>query len=122
MSASQHPDLSNEVAALSVKLVQAINNQTTLDDTLAETRQELETAQNKISELETENEKYRKDISDEVLVKKSDFDYEILRLKAALAEERAQRALAERAKKNIEQELETLTAALFEEANKVRFT
>ncbi|KAL1870122.1 rab guanine nucleotide exchange factor S2 [Paecilomyces lecythidis] len=118
-SAPHHPDLSNEVAALSVKLIQAINNQTTLDDTLAETRQQLESAQSKITELQAANDKYRKDITDEVLVKKSDVDYEILRLKASLAEERAQRALAERAKKNIEQELETLTAALFEEANKM---
>jgi hypothetical protein len=40
-------------------------------------------------------------------------------LKAALAEEKAQRAIVEKDKKTIEQELETLTAALFEEANKV---
>lgn len=118
-SPSHHPDLSNEVAALSVKLVQAINNQTTLDDTLAATRQELEKAQKRIIQLEAENEKFRQDIANEVLVKKTDVDYEMLSLKAALAEERAQRALVERGKKNIEQELENLTAALFEEANKV---
>ncbi|KAL1999819.1 hypothetical protein VTN02DRAFT_3947 [Thermoascus thermophilus] len=118
-SPSHHPDLSNEVAALSVKLVQAINNQTTLDDTLAATRQELEKAQKRIIQLEEENERFRQDIANEVLVKKTDVDYEMLSLKAALAEERAQRALVERGKKNIEQELETLTAALFEEANKM---
>ncbi|OGM45954.1 GDP/GTP exchange factor Sec2p [Aspergillus bombycis] len=116
---SHHPDLSNEVAALSVKLVQAINNQTTLDDTLVATRQELEQAQTKIRALESENEKYRQDINQEVLIKKADVDYEILRLKAALADEKAQRALVEKEKKGIEQELETLTAALFEEANKM---
>ncbi|KAE8360723.1 hypothetical protein BDV27DRAFT_134052 [Aspergillus caelatus] len=118
-SPSHHPDLSNEVAALSVKLVQAINNQTTLDDTLVATRQELEQAQTKIRALESENEKYRRDIDQEVLIKKADIDYEILRLKAALADEKAQRALVEKEKKGIEQELETLTAALFEEANKM---
>lgn len=117
---SHHPDLSNEVAALSVKLVQAINNQTTLDDSLVATRQELEQAQKKIRSLESENEKYRRDVEQEVLIKKADVDYEMLRLQAALAEEKAQRALAEKEKKGIEQELETLTAALFEEANKVR--
>ncbi|RAH43397.1 guanine nucleotide exchange factor SEC2 [Aspergillus brunneoviolaceus CBS 621.78] len=114
-----HPDLSNEVAALSVKLVQAINNQTTLDDSLVATRQELEQAQKKIRSLESENEKYRRDVEQEVLIKKADVDYEMLRLQAALAEEKAQRALAEKEKKGIEQELETLTAALFEEANKM---
>ncbi|KAE8395325.1 hypothetical protein BDV23DRAFT_145637 [Aspergillus alliaceus] len=118
-SPSHHPDLSNEVAALSVKLVQAINNQTTLDDTLVATRQELEHAQTKIRALESENEKHRRDIDQEVLIKKADVDYEILRLKAALADEKAQRALVEKEKKGIEQELETLTAALFEEANKM---
>ncbi|PLB52377.1 putative GDP/GTP exchange factor Sec2p [Aspergillus steynii IBT 23096] len=117
--ASHHPDLSNEVAALSVKLVQAINNQTTLDDNLVATRQELEQAQTRIRTLESENEKYRRDIDQEVVIKKSDVDYEILRLKAALADEKAQRALVEKEKKGIEQELETLTAALFEEANKM---
>lgn len=118
-SPSHHPDLSNEVAALSVKLVQAINNQTTLDDNLVATRQELEQAQTRIRTLESENEKYRRDIDQEVMIKKADVDYEILRLKAALADEKAQRALVEKEKKGIEQELETLTAALFEEANKV---
>ncbi|KAF7591911.1 rab guanine nucleotide exchange factor S2 [Aspergillus hancockii] len=116
---SHHPDLSSEVAALSVKLVQAINNQTTLDDTLVATRQELEQAQTKIRTLASENEKYRRDIDQEVFIKKADVDYEILRLKAALADEKAQRALVEKEKKGIEQELETLTAALFEEANKM---
>ncbi|KAE8151939.1 hypothetical protein BDV25DRAFT_152011 [Aspergillus avenaceus] len=117
--ASHHPDLSNEVAALSVKLVQAINNQTTLDDTLVATRQELEQAQSRIQTLQSANEKYQRDIDQEVLIKKADVDYEILRLKAALADEKAQRALVEKEKKGIEQELETLTAALFEEANKM---
>ncbi|KAE8350289.1 hypothetical protein BDV28DRAFT_151095 [Aspergillus coremiiformis] len=92
-SPSHHPDLSNEVAALSVKLVQAINNQTTLDDSLVAARQELEQAQTKIQALESENMKYRRDIDQEILIKKADVDYEILRLKAALADEKAQRAL-----------------------------
>ncbi|KAK2839237.1 hypothetical protein FQN49_006339 [Arthroderma sp. PD_2] len=76
-SASQHhPDLSNEVANLSDKLIQAINHQTLLDDSLAVARQELE-------------------------------------------EERKRRSTVEKEKKGIETELETLTAALFEEANKM---
>ncbi|RLM01735.1 hypothetical protein CFD26_103048 [Aspergillus turcosus] len=116
---SHHPDLSSEVAALSVKLIQAINNQTTLDDNLVATRQELEQAQNRIKALESENEKYRHDIEQAVLIKKADADREISQLKAALAEEKAQRAIVEKGKKTIEQELETLTAALFEEANKM---
>ncbi|KAM5442484.1 rab guanine nucleotide exchange factor S2 [Microsporum ferrugineum] len=75
-AASHHPDLSNEVANLSDKLIQAINHQTFLDDSLAVARQELE-------------------------------------------EERRRRTTVEREKKGIETELENLTAALFEEANKM---
>ncbi|KAF3482337.1 GDP/GTP exchange factor Sec2p [Arthroderma uncinatum] len=75
-STSHHPDLSNEVANLSDKLIQAINHQTLLDDSLAVARQELE-------------------------------------------EERRKRSTVEKEKKGIETELETLTAALFEEANKM---
>ncbi|KAL4906891.1 hypothetical protein BDW74DRAFT_129472 [Aspergillus multicolor] len=112
---SHHPDLNDEVATLSLKLVQAINNQTNLDDTLVATRQELEQAQEKARALESENEQYWRDIQDGALVKKADVDL----LKASLAEEKAQRILAEKEKKGIEQELETLTAALFEEANRM---
>ncbi|KAL4970012.1 guanine nucleotide exchange factor SEC2 [Aspergillus stella-maris] len=116
---SHHPDLNDEVAALSLKLVRAINNQTKLDDTLVATRQELEQAQERVRALESENQKYRRDIDQEVYVKKADVDVEFMRLNASLAEEKAQRTVAEKEKKGIEQELETLTAALFEEANKM---
>lgn len=121
-SSTHHPDLSNEVAALSVKLIQAINNQTQLDDSLGATRQELELAQGKVQALEFQNEKLRRDIETKVYIKKSDADREILQLRTALAEERAQRAVVEKGKKTIEQELETLTADLFEEANKVHIS
>lgn len=116
---SHHPDLNDEVAALSVKLVQAINNQTNLDDSLVATRQELERAQSMNQALRSENEKYRQDIDQEILIKKIDSDLEISRLQNALTEERSLRMVIEKEKKTIEQELETLTAALFEDANKV---
>lgn len=117
---SHHPDLSSEVATLSAKLVQAINNQTNLDDSLSATRQELEEAQERLLEVESENEKYRTDISSGIMIKRSDVEAEILSMKQTLDEERAKRTMAEKEKREMEQELETLTAALFEEANKVR--
>lgn len=116
---SHHPDLNDEVAALSLKLVQAINNQTNLDDSLVATRQELDQAQSLAQTLQLENDKYRRDIDQEVVIRKADADQEIAELREALAEEKSQRTVIERGKKTIEQELETLTAALFEEANKV---
>lgn len=116
---SHHPDLSNEVAALSDKLINAINNQTTLDDTLAETRQELENSRSRIQELEAEAKRREEEIANGELVRWADVEEDQKKLTATLAEERKQRGVVEKEKKNIEQELENLTAALFEEANKV---
>ena len=56
-----------------------------------------------------------------VLVKKADVDDHTVSLMARLSEERKQRGVVEKEKKVIEQELEGLTEALFEEANKVRW-
>ena len=114
-----HPELSNEVAALSNKLIHAINHQTDLDDTLNETRHQLEAAQERLRQLEPMVQEHKSLVANGILVRQSDVEAELLRLKTALAEERRQRARVENEKKSIEQELETLTTALFEEANQV---
>jgi chromosome segregation ATPase len=118
-SLSHHPDLSNEVATLSNKLINAINHQTNLDDTLSATRHELEASRERIRQLELEAEEHADQIARGMLVKATMVQAERKKLLANLAEERAQRARVEKEKKRIEQELENLTAALFEEANKV---
>jgi chromosome segregation ATPase len=118
-SPSQHPDLSNEVATLSNKLINAINHQTNLDDTLSETRHELETSRERIRQLEQENLEHADLLARGVLIRRSIADAEKLKLNAIIAEERRSRADVEKEKKSIEQELENLTTALFEEANKV---
>lgn len=58
-------------------------------------------------------------IANGILVKKTDVDDQTISLTAKLSEERKQRGVAEKDKRVIEQELEGLTEALFEEANKV---
>ncbi|KAL1959593.1 hypothetical protein VTO42DRAFT_1628 [Malbranchea cinnamomea] len=116
---SRHPDLSNEVAALSDKLIQAINNQTILDDTLAATRQELDASRARISMLEQAARLHEEELSHGKLVRRGDVEVEKSLLREALEDERSKRIAAEKEKKNIEQELESLTAALFEEANKM---
>lgn len=118
-SSPHHPDLSSEVANLSDKLIQALNSQTILDDTLAATRQELEQALIRIGQLEEQTRQYEADITNGVLMRRVDVETEWARLKDEAAEQRAQRATIEKEKKAIELELENLTAALFEEANKV---
>lgn len=117
----QHPELSNEVAALSNKLIHAINHQTDLDDTLNETRHELESAQERLRQLEPLVQEHKSLVANGILVQQADVEIEMLRLKTTLADERRQRVKAENDKIGIEQELETLTTALFEEANQVGY-
>ena len=115
----QHPELSNEVAALSNKLIHAINHQTDLDDTLNDTRQQLESAQDRVRELERSEQEHKSMIDNHILVKWEDVENDTLRLRTNLADERKRRVQAENDRKAIEQELETLTTSLFEEANQV---
>jgi hypothetical protein len=137
-TSGQHPDLSNEIAMLSTKLVNAINYQTNLDDQLQSTRQELDIARQHVVRLEESNKKHEEQISTGLLVKKDDMEIMRKQLQKELEEarrerqamekekdnaakalesEQKKRAAAEKAKKEMEQELENLTSALFEEAN-----
>jgi len=114
-----HPDLNAEVATLSTKLINAINYQTTLDDTLSATRSELDKARDKIKVLEERNETQREMLSGDVWVRKKAVEQEKQRLLGRIAAEKHLREEVEKDKKKIELELENLTAALFEEANKM---
>ncbi len=115
-----HPDLNSEVATLSNKLISAINHQTSLDDTLSETRHELDSSRELVRRLEAEVREYKTMVADGVLVKQQDVEDKTMKLMANLADERKRRGVVEKDKKGIELELETLTTALFEEANEVR--
>ncbi|KAK3044603.1 hypothetical protein LTS18_000830, partial [Coniosporium uncinatum] len=116
---TEHPDLSKEVATLSTKLINAINHQTSLDDSLQATRHELEAARAQIARLEAARKEHEALISQGLLLKKEVVDRTEAQLKGELAEERSQRAKAETQKKRMEGEVESLTAALFEEANEM---
>ncbi|OLN86040.1 Rab guanine nucleotide exchange factor sec2 [Colletotrichum chlorophyti] len=114
---SHHPDLDDEVATLSAKLINAINHQTTLDDTLSATRQELERARERIKHLEDQTESQREMLAGDVWVRRKTAEEEKKPLLLRLAQEKKTREDVEKEKKRIEQELENLTTALFEEAN-----
>lgn len=118
-SSSHHPDLSDEVATLSTKLINAINHQTILDDTLSQTRHELETANDRIKELEVQNASQREMLAGDVWIRRSAMEAEKKGWMVRVAEEKARYLDMEKSKKKIEQELENLTTALFEEANKM---
>ena len=114
-----HPELSSEVATLSNKLIHAINHQTDLDDTLNHTRHELDAAHERIRELEHTAQEHRSLVANGILIQRTDVETDTLRLKTALADERKAKFQIEKEKKGMEQELESLTTALFEEANQV---
>ena len=112
-------DLNREVAALSNKLISAINHQTKLDDSLAATKHELELSKARIRQLEAVAEKHADMMAKGLLVERKEVETETQRLRNRLKEEALQRGQAEKDKRHIEQELENLTTALFDEANKV---
>ena len=118
-AAPHHPDLNEEVATLSTKLINAINHQTTLDDNLSAARLELERALNRIRQLEATVEEQREMLAGDVWVRRKTVEAEKKGLLARVAEEKKARHEMEQQKKKIEQELENLTAALFEEANRM---
>lgn len=119
---THHPDLNHEVAALSTKLINALNHQTTLDDTLSAARQDLEASHERIAELEALVARQQETLAGDVWVKRSSVEGEKHRLLLRIAEEKKLRADVEKEKKKIEQELETLTVSLFEEANRMVIT
>ncbi|KAL8906388.1 MAG: hypothetical protein Q9207_002049 [Kuettlingeria erythrocarpa] len=115
----QHPDLSNEIATLSNKLIRAINHQTDLDDTLAETRHELSEARRRVEHLEAAAAEHDALLKSGGLVPRGEVDRQKSELKNNLAQEQRQRGVMEKDKRGMEQELESLTTALFEEANEM---
>ncbi|KAI9819403.1 MAG: rab guanine nucleotide exchange factor S2 [Phylliscum demangeonii] len=114
-----YPDMNNEVTALSNKLINAINFQTNLDESLMIAQLELETSKERIRQLEARTHEHDELMGNGTLVKRIDVDAENVALRAALDEEKQLRAVVEKDKKGIEQELENLTTALFEEANQM---
>ncbi|PTB70323.1 guanyl-nucleotide exchange factor [Trichoderma citrinoviride] len=123
---SQHPGLSDEVATLSTKLINAINHQTALDDTLSATRHELETSHDRIRDLEAQLAAQREMMAGDVWIRRSTLENERKvwqaekkAMQQKLNEETTSRIETEKEKRKIEQELENLTTALFEEANKM---
>lgn len=117
---NMHPDLSQEVSTLSTKLINAINHQTNLDDHLQQTRHQLDTARENLSRLEAQVKEHERKVALGLLVEKEVYEKMEQQLSSDLDEERRRRLGAEKAKRRTDSEVETLTAALFEEANVVR--
>jgi hypothetical protein len=104
---------------MNAKLVTAINHSASLDDTLQTTRRELEEARQRIAQLEAATKQHQELVSDGLFVKKEEVEKKHGEWQKELTEERKLRATAEKERKKMEQELETLTSQLFEEANEM---
>lgn len=116
-SSDSQPDFSQEVSTLSTKLINAINHSTMLDDSLQQTRHDLETAREQLARLEVQVKEHEERVSKGLLVEKVVYDKMEKQMASELQEERKRRAQAESAKRKTDSEVEALTAALFEEAN-----
>ena len=116
----QNPALNNELASLSNKLIRAINHQTDLDDILAETRHDLARARQRVEQLEGMTNNHEALLASGELIPKEEAERQKVQLLDHLAREQKERGLMEKDKRGMEQELESLTTALFEEANQVR--
>lgn len=97
----------------------SFNDQTKLDERLQHAKRESQSYQRRLAELEAQTKQYERDIADGVLVRRSREAEENAGLRRMLEQERSERIAVETEKREIELELENLTAALFEEANKV---
>ncbi|KAI4258882.1 MAG: hypothetical protein LQ352_000995 [Teloschistes flavicans] len=115
----QNPDFSNELATLNNKLIRAINYQTDLDDTLSDTRNELDATRRRVKHLEATVNDHHALISSGGLVSRDEVERQKVQLMHSLAHEQRQRGVMEKDKRGMEQELESLTTALFEEANQM---
>ena len=108
-SSSQQPD-AREVSALNDKLINAINLQTSLDDTLQQTKHELEESRKRIAQLEAEAKLHEEKLSSGLLLTKEAFDQQI-------ANEKNEKSKAQQAMKDMQAEMENLSVSLFEDAN-----
>ncbi|CAK7219174.1 rab guanine nucleotide exchange factor S2 [Sporothrix curviconia] len=116
-SGEKDADPKDEITALSTKLIDAINHQSTLDDTLSRTRMELEESREQVRKLEELSARQKEFLAGGLWVRKSAVEEEKALFIAKSREEKRLRLEAEAAKAKIELELETLTAELFEQAN-----
>lgn len=114
---AQVQDLFSQVTQLNNKLVRSYDRVSDLEDELHVTSSNLRQTTLKISQLELERTQHLSALSTGLLVEKSHVTTELNRLMERATEEAARRGQAESARHEIEQELDDLSAGLFNQAN-----
>lgn len=118
-STSRNGEAKDEMAVLSDKLIAAINHQQTLDDNLTQSRHELEAEKARASELEAKIKAYESRISSRDLISRETVDKDNEKLHGNIEESKKQNEALLQEKRSLQSEMETLSASLFEEANKM---
>ncbi|KAH9941766.1 uncharacterized protein BXZ73DRAFT_41547 [Epithele typhae] len=116
---AQVQDLFTQVSQLNGKLVRSYDRVSDLEDELHVTSSNLRQATIKVSQLELERTQHLSALSTGLLVEKSHVTTELNRLMEKATEEAARRGQAETARATIEQELDDLSAGLFDQANRM---
>ncbi|KAF5356998.1 hypothetical protein D9756_006658 [Leucocoprinus leucothites] len=114
---NQIQDLFSQVTQLNGKLVKSYDRVSDLEDELHVSSAQLRTSSVKVSQLELERTQHLAALNTGLLVEKDHVTTELNRLMEKATEEAAQRGQAESARAAIEQELDDLSASLFNQAN-----
>lgn len=112
-------ELRSQVTGLNAKLVASFNRMADLEDELSVAHNRILVHTTQIAELSKERDQYIAALSTGLLVERAHVTSEMQRMMERVADEAAQRGKAESDRTRIEQELEELTASLFNEANKM---
>lgn len=116
---SQIQDLFSQVTQLNTKLVNSNDRVSDLEDELHVSSANLRNTTVKVSNLELERTQHLSALSTGLLVEKDHVTTELNRLMEKATEEAARRGQAESARLEIEQELDDLSAGLFDQANRM---
>ncbi|KAG6831410.1 hypothetical protein H0H87_005231 [Tephrocybe sp. NHM501043] len=114
---SQVQDLFSQVNELNNKLVKSYDRVSDLEDDLHMASATNRSSSLKISQLELERTQHLSALNTGLLVEKSHVTAELTRLMEKATEEAAQRGQAESARRDIEKDLDDLSATLFGQAN-----
>nr|XP_031860630.1 uncharacterized protein CI109_003961 [Kwoniella shandongensis]KAA5527702.1 hypothetical protein CI109_003961 [Kwoniella shandongensis] len=109
--------LSDQTHALNTKLINSISRSADLEDELTELRDQHSSLDAKAKELEKEKDRWEESMQTGLLVERSQIRDEMQRLAAGLVEEERKRGSAEERREQVENEVDDLTAKLFDQAN-----
>ncbi|WVW78430.1 hypothetical protein I302_100384 [Kwoniella bestiolae CBS 10118] len=114
---SQLSILSDQSIQLNQKLISSISKSADLEDELHELQSQHQDLTTRAGELEREKNKWEESMNTGLLVERSQIKDEMQKLAQGLVEEERRRGTAEEKRREVENEVDDLTAKLFDQAN-----